>query len=129
MPRRPDFLSWLSLARDLIAFAISAATGLLIWYRKRSARYWPMTYGKVEYGMTSDVDGWKSDLSYSYNVSGDFYSGVFPLKVRNEAAADEEVTRWKGQNLAIRYSPRNPAISVVRKEDQVFLSPGEFKGH
>ncbi|MCU1304826.1 MAG: hypothetical protein JWQ87_5110 [Candidatus Sulfotelmatobacter sp.] len=129
MPRRSDFLSWLYLARDLIAFVISAATGLLIWYRTRSARYWPMTYGKVEYGMTSDVDGWKSNLSYSYNVSGEFYSGVLPLKTQNEAAADEEVSKWKGQNLAIRYSPRNPSISVVRMEDQASLSDGEFRGH
>jgi hypothetical protein len=49
-----------------------------------------MTEGKVEYGMTSDVDGWKSNLSYSYSVSGEFYSGVLPLKAQNEAAADEE---------------------------------------
>jgi hypothetical protein len=64
--------SWLAIARDGIGFAVAAWTSVLVWYRKQSARYWPMTYGKVEYGMTSDVAGWKSNLSYSLNVGGEF---------------------------------------------------------
>jgi hypothetical protein len=129
MPRSRDPLFWLSMARDVIVFALAAGTGILAWYRKRGARYWPMTYGKVEYGLTGDLDGWKTSLMYSYSVQGEFYSGVLPLKVRNEAAADEQVSKWKGQNLAVRYSPRDPAISAVRMEDQAPLSGGEFRGH
>jgi hypothetical protein len=129
MPRSPDFPFWLNMARDAVAFAIASSTGIFVWLRKRSARYWPMTYGTVEYGMTSDVDGWRTTLMYSYAVDGEFYSGLLPLKARDEATADEEASKWKGQNLAVRYSPRDPAISVVRMEDQAALSDVEFRGH
>ncbi len=129
MPRSRDPLFWVNTAFHLIAFAVAAGTGILVWYRRRGARYWPMTYGKVEYGMTTDVEGWKTNLMYSYSVQGEFYSGVFPLQVRNETAADEQVNKWKEQNLAVRYSPRDPAISVVRMEDQAPLTGGEFRGH
>lgn len=129
MPRSRDPLFWLAVARDGIAFAFAAGTAALVWYRKRSSRYWPLTYGRIEYGLTSDEGGWKTNLMYSYNVGSEFYSGTFPLKVRNEATADEQVIKWKDQNLAVRYSPRDPAISVVRMEDQASLSGGEFRGH
>lgn len=87
-----------------------------------------MTNGKVEYGVTSDTDGWKTNLVYSYPVSGEYYSGVHPLKVRNEAEADDKARAWRGQDLAIRYSPTNPAISVVRMEDQAPLTVEAFRG-
>jgi len=117
------------MAHGLMAFGISAGTAVLVWYRKRSARFWPITYGRVEYGLTSDEGGWKTNLMYSYAVGSAFYSGVLPLKARNESAADTQASKWRGQNLAVRYSPRNPAISVVRMEDQAGLSGGEFRGH
>ena len=65
MPRSHDPLFWLAVACDGIGFAVAAGTGARVWYRKRSARYWPMNYGKVEYGMTCDVDGWKSPRKYA----------------------------------------------------------------
>jgi hypothetical protein len=72
MPRSHHPLFWLAMARAGIGFAVAPGPGVLVWYRKRSARYWPMTHGKVEHGRTSDGDGWKSNLSWSYNVGGEF---------------------------------------------------------
>lgn len=79
---------------------------------------------RSKYRMTSETDGWETNLVYSYAVDGEFYSGVHPLKARNEAQADKQARAWKGQSLVIRYSPRNPAISVVRTEDQPPLTVG-----
>jgi len=129
MLKSHDPLFWFAMARDAIAFAIAAGTGIFVWYRTRGARYWPTTYGKVEYGMTSDNEGWRTNLMYSYAVNSEFYSGTHSLKVRNEAAADLQVTRWKGQNVPVRYSPRNPAISVVRMEDQAPLLAAASHGN
>src|SRR5437016_5079136 len=121
MPRNHDLVFWAVIARDVAGFAIAAGTGIFLWYRTRGARHWPITHGRVEFGMTSDEGGWKSNLSYSYSVGSDFYSGVVPLPAKNENHANEQAHRWEGQNITVRYSPGNPAISVVRLEDQAPL--------
>ena len=59
MPRSHDPLFWLAMARDGIGFAVAAGTGVLVWYRKRCARHWPI-YGKLEYGY-DERRGWGED--------------------------------------------------------------------
>ena len=106
------------LTVDAGAVLVSIGTATVFWYRRRGARHWPVTDGTVEYGLSSDVDGWRTNLVYSYSVNGDFYSGTHAVKAANEADADEQARNWKGQSLTVRYSPRNPAISVIRMEEQ-----------
>jgi hypothetical protein len=125
-----DPLVWLTLGRDAIALGIAAATGVILWLRKRSARYWPATHGRVEHASSFKESGvWSTDISYSYRVAEDFYSGQFQVKARGERTANDEVARWKDRTIEIRYSPRKPELSVVRIEDQAGLVPGEFVGH
>ena len=122
-----DSIFWIAVVRDSVAGIIALGSALVLWLRLRGARHWPTTYGKVEYGMTSDVEGWKSNLVYSYSVSGEYYSGVHALAARNENDADEKVRRWKGQSVMVRYSPRTPSISVMRLEDQSSLNGGALE--
>jgi len=125
-----DPIQWFALARELVAFAIASGTGIILWYRKRSARFWPIAYGKVEsssYFQNNAI--WLTDISYSYQVADEYYSGQFQLKSRSERKAEDTVARWKGQAVGVRYSPRNPAISIIRMEDQSGLHPEEFRGH
>jgi hypothetical protein len=118
------------MGRDAIAFAIAAGTAIALWLRKRSARYWPVTHGKIEYASCFENSGsWLTDVSYSYRVEDDFYSGQFQVESRSEGGADAIAARWKGQNVAVRYSMKNPAMSVLRMEDQSGLHPEEFQGH
>jgi hypothetical protein len=125
-----DPFIWIALGRDAIAFAVAAGTAILLWLRKRSARYWPMTQGRVEHASSFENSGsWLTDVSYSYRVENDFYSGQFQLKSRSEEKASRDVARWKDQNIGVRYSAKKPDISVVRMEDQSGLHPGEFLGH
>ena len=120
-----DPLTWLALAKGAVAFAIAAGTAIALWLRRRSARYWPMTHGKVEYASSFENSGsWLTDVSYSYRVGSDFYSGQFQLKSRSERKANCDVARWKDENIGVRYSPKKPEISVVRMEDQSALHPG-----
>jgi len=89
-----------------------------------------MTPGRVENASSfENVGTWLTDISYSYSVANEFYSGQCQIKARSERKASDHVVRWNGQNINVRYSPKKPAISVVRLEDQAGLLPGEFRGH
>jgi hypothetical protein len=125
-----DPARWIIVVREAAAFAVFSATSVALWLRKRSARFWPMAYGKVEYVSSGENNGtWLTDISYSYSVANEFYSGQHQIKTYCERKADAVVARWKGQNVGVRYSPKNPGVSVVRIEDQAGLHPGEFRGH
>jgi|SRR6266850_2255624 len=125
-----DLISWAGLTRAAVVFAVVAGTAIAVWLRKRSSRHWPITFGKVEHASSfEDGFNWLTDVSYSYSVEKDFYSGQFQLRSRGEKKANEQELRWKGRNIGIRYSPRDPKISVVRVEDQAGLHGEEFRGH
>lgn len=123
------------LVRVFLPFLVSLATGLAVWQRKRSARHWPMIYGRVEIVTVCDEENrWFGDLSYSYTVGSEYYSGTFRLPAKNEDDADTQAARWRGQSVIVRYSPKNPAVSILRMEDQpsfpgvALRSGGEFQG-
>lgn len=89
-----------------------------------------MTYGRVEQASYFENNGvWLTDIAYSYKVANEFYSGQFQIRDRSEHKASANVDRWKDQNIAVRYSPQEPHISVVRIEDQASLHPADFRGH
>ncbi|MGB0040081.1 MAG: hypothetical protein WA800_13145 [Terriglobales bacterium] len=125
-----DPLAWMGVAREVMAFALASGTAITVWYRKRSARFWPLAYEKVEYVSSGENNGtWLTDITYSYSVANEFYSGQHQIKTYSERKADAVVARWKDQNVGVRYSPKSPDVSVVRIEDQAGLHPGEFRGH
>jgi hypothetical protein len=114
-----DPIWWVTLARDVVAFAITASAGILLWFRKRRSRHWPITFGKVESASTyQDNFKWLTDVSYSYSIERNFYSGQFQLRSRCERKANDQELRWKGRTVTVRYSPRDPHFSIVRTEDQ-----------
>src|SRR6185437_1372178 len=115
-------VDWFRLPLDA-AFGIGAMScAAIAWHRKHSARHWPITYGTVEFGISTDENNrWITDLSYSYKVNAEFYSGRVVLPAKDETHADELILRWKGQSITVRYSPKNPLISVIRMEDQQSL--------
>lgn len=119
---------WLRFLPQFVAIALPVGFAVAAWHRKQSARHWPMIYGRVEVALALDQENnWFSDLSYSYKVGTEYHSGHFRLTAKNEIQADQQVLAWKGQTLAVRYSPKNPAISVVRMEDQSSLPGAELQ--
>lgn len=120
MSTRVGAIFW--FVRDILPALVSLGTGLVLWHRRQSARHWPMTYGRIEVAIACDEQNkWFSDLSYSYSVGGEYYSGTFRLNAKNEDEADRQVLAWRNQTLSIRYSPKDPTISVIRMEDQMSL--------
>jgi|SRR5579859_1524429 len=118
---------WLVILRDVLFLVISAGSSIFLWLRKQSARHWPITYGRVEFGKSIDEnDHWRSDIYYSYKVGDEFYSGILSLPAQNELHADEQIVEWKQKNLVVRFSPKNSAISVVRIEDQFVFSTKDY---
>jgi hypothetical protein len=114
-----DLTWWAAVAHDAIALAITASAGILLWLCKRSSRHCPIAFGKVESASTyQDNFKWLTDVSYSYSFERDFYSGQFQLRSRSERTANDQELRWHGRTITVRYSPRQPHISVVRTEDQ-----------
>jgi len=129
MTMRGDPIWWAAMARDTVGFAIAATTGIIVWLRKRSSRYWPTTFGNVESASSfQDNSVWRTDVAYSYSIGNEFYAGQFRLRSSSERKATEKELRWKGRKIGVRYSPRSPQISVVRTEDQAGLYGGEYAG-
>jgi hypothetical protein len=62
---------------------------------------------------------WVGELTYSYIVEGEYYSGFHPLMARSERRAEELIEGWNGRSVVVRYSPRKHAISVLLKDDQL----------
>jgi hypothetical protein len=70
-----------------------------VWHRRRSALHWLVTYGTVELGIGTDTDNkWIADLSYSYSVTSEFYSGRIVLRAKNEDDAEEKIRGGRGKS-------------------------------
>jgi hypothetical protein len=124
-----DPMWWAAMTREAIALAIAASTGIVIWLRKRRSRHWPTTLGNVESASSfEDSWLWRTDVAYSYSIDHEFYPGEFHLRSRSERKSNEKELRWRGRKVAVRYSPLNPQMSVVRIEDQAGLYREEYAG-
>lgn len=115
---------WTEFASGFIAFGVSLA----IWggqsviraYRRRASESWAATTGTVE-TVEVKVDARESGLrspyelriAYSYRAGGDWYSGFDSQRFSHESEADEASRALRGQNVTIRYNPRQPEQSVL----------------
>ena len=61
---------------------------------------------------------WVGNLTYSYIVNGEYYSGYHRMRARNERRAEEKIAGWKDRMVVVRYSPDKPDLSVLLKSDQ-----------
>ena len=119
-----DPMAYLGLVRDLIALAIAAGSGIVIWLRARQAHSWPTTEATVWTASAhpteerSYIYGWVGDLTYSYVVNGAYYSGSCLLRARTERRAEELVSGRKGRTIVLRYSPTRHDISIALRPDQ-----------
>jgi|ERR1700691_5332551 hypothetical protein len=94
MPHDP--IGWTAVARDVVVFATAATSASILWLRKRSSRHWPIIFGNVESASSFENNGtWLTDVSYSYSIQGDFYSGQFQVRSRSEDKASEHELCWK----------------------------------
>ena len=109
---------WFALLWSLRNVSYRAESSL-----RTQARNWPSAEASVEYAEPMIVgDGedahWVGDLYYAYSVDGAIYSGSHYFRVCDQADANEQVGKWRGQKLVVRYSRGNPAHSIFIPDEQ-----------
>lgn len=110
----------------LVICAFGAISALVGWFllasKRRRAESWPMVPARVERAVVEGTDtGYYADLSYSYQVNGEFYSGYHQKTFRMRRFAEEFVSITLGQQLFVRYHPEKPEVSVIRDQDNAAL--------
>ena len=64
------------------------------------------------------INPWVGNLTYTYVVNGEYYSGFHRIYARSESRAEERVARWKDRMVVVRYSPDKNDVSVLLGSDQ-----------
>ena len=110
-----------------LIFAFLVAAGLFIrrlptWFRSLRTAGWLITEGRVESVTINTVSGQSlAEVAYSYLAYGERYSGYFFRQFADEQDAWNYAHPLKGETLAVRYNPNNPAASAIRTVDQTPL--------
>jgi hypothetical protein len=100
------------------------------WANSLRAGNWPIIKGRVEYEAVTqhrDTETWllfpnyTAEVSYSYSVAGEYYSGHIERSFFREASAQRFVDNLKGKAVFVRYNQSSPEMSVLRKSDQPVL--------
>ena len=103
------------------------------WASRLGARSWPVMKGHVEYGTVMqhrDLETWllfptyTAEVSYSYSVAGEYYSGHIERSFFRQSSAQKFVESLKGKGVFVRYKQSSPDISVLRSSDQPVLQGG-----
>jgi hypothetical protein len=91
----------------------------------KEARSWPQAHGIILGGRANRVEdaqdsfsSWNAELTYSYVVDGEYYSGQGLLPRETEDEVQEQLRAWKGRKVIVRYSPIEPAKSVLLRDQR-----------
>lgn len=124
LPRYDSHVKYVVLTLGAIA-AVGAVLDLLhIRRRNRRAESWPLVSARVHEAAYRKAgrSGWQTDLSYSYEVGGEFYSGeevrLFSYEHEAELYCD---TAEQMRDVAARYNPEDPLDSVLLAGDNRHL--------
>jgi Protein of unknown function (DUF3592) len=113
----------LPILKDLVLALVPAGAAAWAWYRTRHAHSWPPAQGTIvdaqaQVSKNSYIQRWVGNLSYSYVVDGEYYSGFYRIPARSERKAEEKIAGWKGRMVIVRYAPDKHDLSVLLKSDQ-----------
>lgn len=97
------------------------------WFRRARSSSWPTVSGIIESGNVSTIRSTSrysergieratATLAYSYRFNGTYYSGYHARTFRDEQDAWTFVDGLKGKTVQVSYNPRNPDISVLRRQ-------------
>jgi hypothetical protein len=109
---------------------VAVALRGLPWDRlkKLNARSWPTCQGRIEFGTviehrTRYFSYYSGQLSYSYSVSGEYYSGFHDKLFFRASSAERFITELKGKPAFVRHKPNRADVSTILKEDQQSVWP------
>lgn len=82
---------------------------------RTGAHAWTWTQGRVENAFVRpEDDGLVAEVLYSYQVEGEYYSGSYVERVRNESSGERVVQQYPtGTQISLRYNPARPQQSLM----------------
>jgi hypothetical protein len=126
-----------SFLKRLIIRQILEALGADLGKWTRLASWnWPIVKGRVEHGAIGgrgDSENWwlalcfTAEVSYSYSVAGEYYSGRLERSFFRESSAEEFVNSLKERGVFVRYNQSSPSMSVLRNKDQQMSQPTQYQ--
>jgi len=112
-------------------FSIRLAIAVVRLARRRiqvvGSTAWPMADGKLFMGdiRSDDLQGWVTDITYSYVALGEYYSGTYRRGFRRKKKAEAFLERLpRNTPIPVRYKPEQPGISTVLLADLGLLLSG-----
>src|ERR1035437_8759634 len=98
--RHVDLWGFLPLLRDVLSSADPSSGGA--WFRTRHTHSWPSAQGtimsaRVRSSTNSYNQPWVADLSSTYVVNGEYYSGFHRIGARSEGRTEEKIVGWEGR--------------------------------
>jgi hypothetical protein len=88
---------------------------------------WPMANGRI-FDISvqhDDIHGWAAELTYSYTVFGEYYSGIYRRGFRRKKSAEAFLDRLPRETLVpVRYKTARPEISTLLLSDLSLLLMG-----
>jgi Protein of unknown function (DUF3592) len=109
---------WWEIALTLMALL----AGVRAWFRAREAQSWLSVHGTAASSRVHSTSGhyksWVAELTYSYIVNGEYYSGAHHVRAWRQKRAQEIGEGWKGRTIVVRYSQAKPEVSVLLRDDQ-----------
>lgn len=113
----------LPLWQEIVLILMAAAGGVWTWFKFREAASWPSTQGTISSTSTRHSGGhrrsWDGELTYTYIVEGQYYSGCHAVKALSQSRAQEKIADWKGRMVVVRYHPSQHEVSTLLRSDQV----------
>ncbi|MGB8885129.1 MAG: DUF3592 domain-containing protein [Candidatus Korobacteraceae bacterium] len=110
--------SGLAIAIPILLIAVSCAAILQYrsWQEFKGWHSWPMAEATVEDADVREIRGRHNhyfvvDLTYSYVVSGEYYSGRFTRDFGDEPEAWDYANRVRGTKAVIHYHSHHPGRS------------------
>jgi hypothetical protein len=118
-----DLLNLLPLWQELLFIAVGVSSGIWAWLRARQAQSWPSAQGTIDQAVARRAGDrhykqWFGQFIYDYVVNGEYYSGFHRIRTSTERRAQELTAGWKGRMVIVRYSPKDPQVSILLKSDQ-----------
>jgi len=93
------------------------------WVGDLRSRGWPTVDGTIVGGNVQKMSGrgdppYLGEISYSYNLDGQYYSGYYQRGFFDEQKGWDFVDGAKDRPVIIRYKASDPEITVLRMRDQ-----------
>ncbi len=96
------------------------AAGMVRWWRRRASTSWPSCQGTVSsHRVRKEGHHYLAEVTYSYSVNGDYYSGFLEQTTLTRKKADRLAQKFPaGMMVVVRIDPARPERSVTRLDDQ-----------